>query len=102
MSEDFGSDFLTIVDDEGNEYELELLDTLERNDITYYALIEADHQESDLEGSEDGMIILKVLSEDGEEVLSTPDTDEELNEIYNLFMDRLFQQSDTCDEVPQV
>ena len=41
MSEDFGSDFLSIVDDEGNEYELELLDSLEHNGFTYYALIEA-------------------------------------------------------------
>ena len=28
MSEDFGSDFITIVDDDGTEFELELLDTM--------------------------------------------------------------------------
>jgi hypothetical protein len=29
MSEEFGSDFITITDDDGNQYELEHLDTLE-------------------------------------------------------------------------
>jgi len=92
MSEEFGSDFLSIVDDEGNEYELELLDTLEHNGVTYHALIEADRKESDLQGSEEGLIILKVIEEDGEEFLSTPDTDEELDEIYDLFMERVFEE----------
>ena len=32
MSEDFGSDFITIVDDDGTEFELELLDTMDIKD----------------------------------------------------------------------
>ena len=32
MSEDFGSDFITIVDDDGTEFELELLDTMADED----------------------------------------------------------------------
>ncbi len=102
MSEDFGSDFLSIVDDEGNEYELELLDSLEHNGFTYYALVEANEEQADADSSEDELIIMKVLIEDGEEVLSTPDTDEELNEVYNLFMDRLFEESDSCTDTSPV
>ena len=35
----YGSDFITIVDDDGNEYELEVLSELEYNGCTYLAVI---------------------------------------------------------------
>ena len=34
MSEDFGSDFITIVDDDGQEFELEVLDEMQYNGET--------------------------------------------------------------------
>ena len=37
----YGSDFITITDDEGKEYELEVLSTLEYNGCTYMAVIPA-------------------------------------------------------------
>jgi len=94
VNEDFGSDFISIVDDDGTEYELELLDTLEYNNITYYALIDANQQETPAEGEDDGLIILKVLEENGEEILSTPDDDEELNMIYDMFMEKLLEDDE--------
>ena len=42
MTENFGSDFITIVDEDGVEYELEILTTLEYNGFTYLAVIPAD------------------------------------------------------------
>ena len=33
---------------------------------------------------------MKVLHEDGEDILSTLDSDEELEAVYNLFMESLF------------
>ena len=41
MSETFGPDFITVTDEDGNEFELELVDTLEHNGITYHALFPA-------------------------------------------------------------
>ena len=35
MSEQFGPDFITVTDEDGKEYELEHLDTLEYNGQTY-------------------------------------------------------------------
>jgi len=35
-------------------------------------------------------VILKVLHEDGEDILSTLDSDEELEAVYDLFMESLF------------
>ena len=37
MSEDFGNDFITIIDDDGNEFNLELLDTIDYNGETFSA-----------------------------------------------------------------
>ena len=41
MADDYGSDFLTIADEDGIEYELEILSTVEYNGATYYAVIPA-------------------------------------------------------------
>ncbi len=37
MSEEYGPDFITVTDEDGNEFELEHLDTLEYNGETYMA-----------------------------------------------------------------
>ena len=80
MSEEFGPDFITVTDEDGNEFELEHLDTLEYNGQTYMAFFPA------VEGKEDGsvedvdldeeygLVILKVIEADGEEQLSTLDS----------------------------
>ena len=39
MEELFGPDFISVTDEDGNESELELVDTLEHKGVTYYALI---------------------------------------------------------------
>jgi uncharacterized protein YrzB (UPF0473 family) len=41
MSEEFGPDFISVTDEDGNEFELELVDTLEHNGVTYFALFPA-------------------------------------------------------------
>ena len=62
MADQYGSDFITIVDEEGTEYELEVLSTLEYNGNTYMAVIPADDGSDslDLEVS-----IFKSIEEDG-------------------------------------
>ena len=46
MADQYGSDFMTIVDDDGTEYELEVLSTLEYNGFTYLAVIPAGADEA--------------------------------------------------------
>ena len=48
----------------------------------------------DADDEEYGLVIMKTIEENGEELLSTPDTDEELDEVYQLFMERFFQDDD--------
>ena len=95
MSEEYGPDFITVTDEDGNEFELEHLDTLEYNGETYMAFFptvseeEEDVEDVDLD-EENGLIILKVVEVDGEEQLSTLDSDEELELVYQQFMEQLF------------
>ena len=91
MSETFGPDFITVTDEDGNDFELEFVDALEHNGQTYMAFFPA-VEEEDEDSEDDGLVILKAIHVEGEEdeVLSTLDSDEELNEIYDLFMERLF------------
>jgi len=88
MSEDFGPNFITITDDEGNDIELEYVDALEHNGVTYMAFFPAAESE-DTDGEDYGLVILKSVTEDGEEFLSTLDSDEELTEVYDLFMEQI-------------
>jgi len=89
MSEDFGPTFLTVTDEEGNELVLEFMDALEYNGQLYQAFFPAE-TEGEEEDPDAGLVILKVLHEDGEDILSTPDSDEELEAVYDLFMEALF------------
>ncbi len=93
MSEEFGPDFISITDEDGNEFELEHVDTIEYKGQVYMAFFPADT--GDDEDDEDtGLIILKVVDVDGEEQLSTLDTEEELEEVYDQFMEALFQDEE--------
>ena len=94
MQEDFGPDFITVTDEDGNDIELELVDALEHKGVTYMAFFPAVEEGADEDSDDYGMVILKSIEENGEELLSTLDSDEELDEVYGLFMERLFQDEE--------
>ncbi len=94
MSEEYGPDFITVTDEDGNDIELELLDALEHNGQTYMAFFPAVPEGADEDSDEYGMVILKSITENGEGLLSTLDSEEELTEVYDLFMEMLFQDED--------
>ena len=102
MDDSFGPDFITVTDEEGNDFELEMVDSLEHNGITYYAMFpaveedEATGQPKDVDADDEeyGLVIMKAIEENGEELLSTLDSDEELDQVYELFMERFFQDED--------
>ena len=93
MSEEFGPTFVTVTDEDGQEIVLEVLDALEYNGQMYQAFFPAE-TEGEEEDPDSGLVILKVLHEDGEDVLSTLDSDEELEAVYNLFVEALFEDEE--------
>ena len=100
MSEEFESTFITLTDEDGNEIELEYLDTVEYSgavDMAFFPTIPEDEAESAEDNEDYGLIILKVVSDNGEEEeLVTIEDEAELNAVYDLFMESLFE--DEADE----
>ena len=89
MMNEFGSDFMTIQDEDGTEYELEVLSTLEYNGFTYLAVIPAGDESEDLQVS-----ILKSVAEDGEDILCAIEDEDELESVYSLIMDELYAEDE--------
>lgn len=87
----YGSDFITICDDEGNEYELEVLSELEYNGCTYLAVIPAGDTQEDIKME---VSILRSSEEDGESILSVIEDEAEMEAVYDLIMDSLYEEDD--------
>ena len=94
MSEEYGNDYIVLTDENGVEVELEHLDTVEYNDHIYMAFIPA---EMKLEESYE-LIIMKVEKEDGEDILVTLDDEDELDEMFQIFSERLEETFEDEDE----
>lgn len=99
---DMQPDLYTLVDEEGQEQMFELLDSLEYEGETYYALTPyLDDAEAIL--ADDGeVVILKSTYEDNEEVLVSVDDDDLFDKLGDLFMDRfaeLFDDEDDEDSI---
>ena len=88
-------DLMTLEDEDGNEIELEYVDAIEVDGQTYMAFFPTVDDEADEAAAEEfGLVILKSITENGEELLSTLDSDEELNRVYDLFMEQLMDEDD--------
>lgn len=91
MSEEYGNDIITVTDDEGNEFVLEHLGTLDYKGETFMAFLPTDIPEDD---PDFGIIILKVVIENGEEILGSVDDRDELKEVYEEFSKVLFDDEE--------
>ena len=95
MEDQFGSDFMTIVDEDGQEYELEILTQLEYNGFTYLAVIPAGLEDEEAENPE--VSILKSVEEDGEPILCAIEDEAELQSVYDLIMDQLYEEEEDTE-----
>lgn len=88
---DYERDTITLMDEEGQEHEFEVVDTLEDGEEEYLALIPIfDDPQSSLD--DDGeLVILKVVydEDEQEEFLEPIQDDEEYSRIADQFMERL-------------
>ena len=91
MDNEYGSDFITIVDEDGTEYELEVLSTLEYDGNTYMAVVPAGES---LEEYELEVSILKSVEEDGESILAAIEDEQELETVYEMIMEQLYEEEE--------
>ena len=94
MDKEFGNDFITLIDEDGNEVEFELVDSVEHDDNLYTAFIEAD---ADVTKPVE-LTILKVVLQDDEEMLVSLDDEEEYSAMYKIFEQRMEEMEDEDDE----
>ncbi|MDD6200882.1 MAG: DUF1292 domain-containing protein [Firmicutes bacterium] len=87
MADQYGSDFLSVTDEDGTEYELEVLSSVEFNGATYLAVIPADNGTDPAEWQ---VSILKSTEEDGDPLLCAVEDPAELEAVTDLLMDGLF------------
>ena len=92
MEDIYGSDFMTIVDEDGTEFELEILSTLVYNGFTYLAVIPAGQE--DEEAEVEVSILKSVEEEDGESTLCAIEDEEELEAVYTLIMEQLYEEDE--------
>ncbi len=97
MDEDFGSNLVTIEDEDGNEFELDRIDTIEYEGNEYELFLPAN---TDTDDPDYGYIILRIDydNENGELMYSSVDDEELLVRVYDLFMEKLFDGEDSDEE----
>lgn len=95
MSEDYGPNFITLTDEDGNDIELEYVDALEWNGVTYMAFFPTVEEDTEENEEEYGLIILKSEMENGEETLVTIEDEDELNTVYEKFMEQILEDEES-------
>ena len=98
MNNEFAADLITLIDDEGNEHEFEILDVIENDNGCYYALLPTfdDPQESlETDGT---YYIFEAIEENGEQQLAEVEDDELLDELAEQFESRFEELYDAVDE----
>ena len=98
IDSEYGNDILTLEDDDGVEHTFEVLDSIENAGTRYLALspIYDDPQQTLADSGE--LVIRRVVEADGEEFLETIDDEDEMDEIADIFMERLEEDYDVISE----
>lgn len=94
MEEEYGANIISITDEDGVDYELEVLSSVMYQGTEYLALIPAD---TDDDAEELEVSILKSVTENGEPLLIAVEDDKELETVYDLLMQSMFNDDDEED-----
>lgn len=94
MTEEYGPNFVTLTDEEGNDIELEYIDALEHNGTTYMAFFPVVEEGAEEDDEEYGLILLKSEMVDGEEMLANITDEAELDAVYDLFMQQMLEDEE--------
>lgn len=91
MADEMEKNILILTDEDGQDFEVEHLDTVEYNNQVYAAFIPATMS---LDDSYELIIMKIVLEENGDEALVTLEDEEEEAELFQIFCERLEESFD--------
>ena len=98
MSEEYAPEFISLLDEEGNEHQFEILDQMELDGENYMAVVPYyDDPAKSLEDA-DEMVILKYVDDGDEEYLEPIEDEEEFNRVSAVFVERLEDDYEFVDE----
>ena len=89
MENQYGSDFVTIVDEEGTEYELEIVSRLEYNGNNYLAAMPASEE------LEPEILIFRVEEDEEGDMLCFIEDPQEYETVNDLFTEKFFSEDET-------
>ena len=101
MQEAFGPDILTLVDDEGNEHEFEVLDVIDNDDGCFYALLPVFNDPQEQIEAQGTYYIFESIEENGEQQLAEVESEALLDQLAEQFESRFEElygdeDSDCC------
>ncbi len=88
-NEEYNPDLITLTDDDGKEYNFEVLDAIETDTARYLALLPQYDDPKDLLDDSGELVIVKVGEENGEEYFYEIEDDDEYETVADAFVDRL-------------
>jgi len=94
MDMDYGVDILTLVDEDGEEHEFEILDQIEEDGENYVALLPVADNPDEYIDADGELVILKVDGEGEDEALIWIEDEEEFARVSDIFMQRLSDEFD--------
>lgn len=98
INEEYNPDLISLCDDEGNEYNFEVLDAVETDEARYLALLPIYIDPQALLDDSGELVIVKVDEENGEEFFSEIEDDDEYEMIADAFIDRLQNAFEITEE----
>ena len=99
LLDDYEPDIITLTDEDGKEFNFEVIDAADYNDEHYLAVVPYAEDSAELLEEDANLIIMKVCEDDGEEYLDVVDDDEEIIEVGNVFAKRLSELYDIDPEM---
>ena len=88
MDNQYEADLITLIDDEGNEHEFEIIDELENDDGHYMALVPTQQEPEEISSEAETYYIFEVVEEDCEEQLQEVEDDALLDQLAEIFESR--------------
>ncbi len=86
---DYNPDLITLTDDDGKEYNFEVLDAIETDTARYLALLPTYEDPQKMLEDSGELVIVKVEEENGEEYFCEIEDDDEYETVADAFVDRL-------------
>lgn len=87
--EEYGPDLVSVIDEEGNQHQFEILDAIETDEGRYVALVPVLEDPQAAVEDDGELIVLEVSNENGEDLLVPIEDDETFDEIAAIFEERL-------------